>query len=108
MPIPLERLTKSELIAEIRRLKGEPEPKFEDVYGFVKVNRKPERQKPIFAGVDLKKDDLLVVDEETRIAYIHPEVKTVPNKIRIHGYAARAFKKGERVKIRHWLTYDPK
>lgn len=102
----LERLTKSELITEIRRLKGEPEPRFEDVYGLVKVNR-PKRQKPIIAGMNLEKDDLLVVDEAKRIAYVHPEVKTEPNKVRIHGYAARSFKKGQQVKIRHWLTYDP-
>lgn len=104
----LWKLTKHELIAEVRRLKGESEPKFEDAYGLVEVNRKPKREKPIFAGVNLKKDDLLVVDEETRIAYVHPKVKTVPNKIRIYGYAARTFKQGERVKIRHWLTYDSK
>jgi hypothetical protein len=103
----LYRMTKSELIAEIRKLKGEPEPNFEELYGRVDVARRPKKEKPIFAGMNLKKDDLLVVDETKRLAYVYPEVKTVPNKIRIHGYAARSFKKGETVRIRHWLTYDP-
>lgn len=104
----LDRMSKSELIAEVRRLRGEPEPKFEEVYGRVELARRPKKEKPIHAGVDLKRDDLLVVDEARRLAFVHPEVKTVPHKIRIHGYAARAFKKGQAVVIRHWLTYDPK
>ena len=76
----LDRMSKSELIAEVRRLRGEPEPKFEEVYGRVEVARRPKKEKPIHAGMDLKKDDLLVVDEAKRLAYVHPEVEIVPGE----------------------------
>jgi hypothetical protein len=61
----------------------------------------------ITAGMDIMKDDLLVVDEEKRVAYVHPEVKIVANKIRIHGYATRSFKKGQTVRMHHWFDYNP-
>jgi hypothetical protein len=103
----LERLTKAELIDEVRRLRGETLPTFEERYGMVEINRKPAPDKVIIAGMNLLKDELLVVDESVNLAFVHPKVKTVPNKIRIHGYAVRAFKKGQRVKMRHWFDYDP-
>ncbi len=98
----LNALTKAELIQEIERLKGKPKRTPQII--------RPKQRKAsgvITAGMDILKDDLLVVDEAKRIAYVHPEVKTVPNEIRIHGYAARSFKKGQTVRIRHWLTYEP-
>ena len=97
----LKGLTKAELIKEIERLKGKSKnPKI--------IKPKQARAKStIIAGMDILKDDLLVVDESKRIAYVHPEVKTVANKIRIHGYATRNFKKGQPVKMRHWFDYEP-
>jgi hypothetical protein len=105
MSTDLSRLSKSELIAEIRRLRGEPEPSFEEQYGRVEVNRA--KPSAIFAGMALQKDDLLVVNEETHRAYIHPEVQVVPGQVRIHGYAARSYQKGQQVRIRHWFDYEP-
>ena len=95
-------MTKAQLIAELERLK--PTPQTCAVIEYRTTKPKP---RAIVAGMDLLKDDLLVVDEASRIAYVYPEVKTVPHKVRIHGYAARAFKKGQIVRIKHWLTYDP-
>jgi len=100
----LKVLTKAELIKEIERLKGKS-----------KKQKNPKIIKPkqrsakstIIAGMDILKDDLLVVDESKRIAYVHPEVKTVANKIRIHGYAMRNFKKGQPVRMHHWFDYEP-
>jgi len=96
-----QSLTKSELIKELERLKkvSKPKPRI--------VRPKAPRSKKIIAGCAIKKDDLLVVDEAKRVAWIHPEVQTVPNEIRIHGYAARSYKKGEVVKIRNWWEYEP-
>lgn len=88
----LNGLTKAELIQEIERLR----PKQRKALG------------AITAGMDILKDDLLVVDEEKRIAYVHPEVKIIPDKIRIHGYAVRNFKKGQTVRIHHWFDYEPR
>src|SRR6185503_16436819 len=100
----LKGLTKAELIKEIERLKGKSKkqknPNIID----------PKRARPnqsIIAGMDILKDDLLVVDEAKRIAYVHPEVKIVANKIRIHGYATRNFKKGQPVRMHHWFDYEP-
>lgn len=98
----LKSLTKAELIAEIERLKGKPKRS-------PKIIRRKLRKDPgaITAGMDILKDDLLVVDEAKRIAYVHPEVKTVASKIRIHGYATRNFKKGQPVRMHHWFDYEP-
>ena len=98
----LRSLTKAELIAEIERLNGKPKKS-------PKVIRPKRCKDPgvIKAGMDILKDDLLVVDEAKRIAYVHPEVKIVPNKIRIHGYATRNFKKGQPVRMHHWFDYEP-
>lgn len=96
-------LTKAELIREIEKLKKVKKPK-------PRIQRTKERAQKdeILAGCDIAKDDLLVVDEEKRIAWIHPEVKIVPNKVRIHGYAVRSFKKGQVVRMHHWFDYEPK
>lgn len=98
----LKGLTKAELIQEIERLKGKPKKS-------PKIVRSKQRKAlgAITAGMDILKDDLLVVDEEKLIAYVHPEVKTVANKIRIHGYAVRNFKKGQTVRMHHWFDYNP-
>ncbi len=106
--LKLEHLSKSELIDEIRRLRGEPIPAFKQRYGVVKVKRKPKREPEIVAGMDIRKDDLLVVDEANQTAYVHPTVQVVPNKIRIHGYAVQSFKKGQTVKMHHWFDYEPR
>jgi hypothetical protein len=98
-----QSLTKAELIKELERLKKVKKPK-------PRITRTKPARKPdsILAGCDIEKDDLLVVDEEKNVAWVHPEVKTVANKIRIHGYAVRSFRKGQVVRIRHWLNYEPK
>jgi hypothetical protein len=97
-----QSLTKAELIKEIEKLKKVKKPK-------PRITRTKPARKPdsILAGCDIEKDDLLVVDEEKRIAWVHPEVKIVPGKIRIHGYAVRSFKKGQVVRMHHWYDYEP-
>jgi hypothetical protein len=99
----LRSLTKAQLIKEVERLRKTPQKK-------PKIIRAKKRKAngQILAGMDILKDDLLVVDEAKRLAYVHPEVKIVPGKIRIHGYAVRSFKKGQVVKMHHWFDYEPK
>lgn len=103
-----ERMTKAQLIAEVKRLT--PKPKRARAIprsAFIEYPVKPKPEAPITAGCDLQKDDLLVVKENERTAWPHAEVKTVANEIRIHGYAVRAFKKGQQVRMHHWFDYDP-
>lgn len=102
---PLQSMTKAELIAEIERLKPKGRPK---KVAFIEYPLPKKADVPIKAGMDLLKDDLLVVDEEKELAFVYPEVKTVAGKIRIHGYAVRSFKKGQQVRMHHWLDYEPK
>jgi hypothetical protein len=99
----LKSLTKAELIREIERLKGSKTAKPK----VIRPKKARSERSAIRAGMDILKDDLLVVDEAKRIAYVHPEVKTVPNEIRIHGYAMRNYRKGEAVRIRNWWEYEP-
>lgn len=98
-----QSLTKAELIKEIEKLK-----KVKKHRGRILRAKQKRPKGSILAGCDIEKDDLLVVDEEKRIAWIHPEVKIVPNKVRIHGYAVRSFKKGQVVRMHHWYEYEPK
>ena len=97
----LQSLTKAQLIKEIEKLKKVKKPKPRIVH--TKARKKTDS---IVAGCNIKKDDLLVVDEEKRIAWIHPEVKTVPNKIRIHGYAVRNFETCAACKEKNGKLYD--
>lgn len=104
----LERMTKAELIAEVERLQSKPKrPRAISRSSFIEYPT-PSKPRTIIAGCDLLKDDLLVVKEKEGTAWPHAEVKTVPREIRVHGYAVRSFRKGQPVRMHHWLTYDPK
>jgi hypothetical protein len=97
----LKALTKAELIKEIERLRRTPQRKPKIIRA-----KKRDTESKILAGMDILKDDLLVVDEAKRLAFVHPIVKTEAGKIRIHGYAVRDFKEGRQVRIRHWFTNE--
>lgn len=98
----LRAMTKAQLIAEVERL-----TKVRKKKPTIVRPKQPSPKGAITAGCDLLKDDLIVVDEENRIGWPHPEVKTVPGKFRIHGYAVRSFRQGQKIRLHHWFDYDP-
>jgi hypothetical protein len=90
------------LEAELARLRAEAETPRVSI-------QPPPRQKddrPIRAGEFLPRGQMVVVNEETRIAYAYPKTKTVPNKVRIHGTTRVEYKEGEAISIRDWWLED--
>lgn len=97
----LKARTKAELIKEVERLRKTPQKKPKIIHA-----KRRKAKSEILAGMDILKDDLLVVDEAKHLAFVHPIVKTEAGKIRVYGYAVRDFKEGRQVRIRHWFTNE--